>query len=277
MTRRRPFLSGLAGILLLPASALALEPPAAPQPGARWGYVSDFAGVLTESQRDALEARLRALDASDSTQVAVVTLESLEGDSIEDFANRLFRAWGIGRKAANNGALLLVAVKDRETRIEVGYGLEGRLTDAISGMIIRDQVVPRFREGDYAGGIRAGAEAIAVVVRGEYQGTGVATPPSPSSGEIAIGSIVPLIIILLIVVLTIWRLRRFQHGGTVIRRGRSFSYGWGRIGYGGGPFRGGGFGGFSSGGGGGFDPVGNNADLARFNPSFHERLPPGLA
>ena len=168
----------LLALLSLPVGhwALALEIPPPPAVGARWGYVSDFAGALTDAQRDALEARLKALDASDSTQVAVVVIKSLEGEALEDFSVRLAQGWGIGRKGKDNGALLLVALEDRAVRIEVGYGLEERLTDALSGMIIRNQIVPAFKQGDYAGGIQAGVEAIAAVVRGAYQNPGNSAP-----------------------------------------------------------------------------------------------------
>lgn len=237
---RTAILSAAVGVLLAPASLLALDPPPPPDPGARWGYVSDFAGVLTDAQRDALEVKLQALDASDSTQVAVVTLETLEGDSLESLSHRLAAQWGIGRQGRSNGVLLLIVTDDRSVRIEVGYGLEGRLTDILSGMIIRDHMVPRFREGDYAGGIEAGVDAIVAVVRGEFQGTGRAGPStSPPSRTVA-----PVLFVLMAVFI-IWRFSRMRRnvliGG---RRGRPFG------GFSSG--RGGGFGGFGGFGGGGF-------------------------
>ncbi len=166
-------------LLFITSGAAALEIPPAPQPGARWGYVSDFAGALTDARKDALEAKLKALDASDSTQVAVVVLKSLEGESLEDFSVRLAQGWGIGQADKDNGVLLLVALEDRAVRIEAGYGLEGKLTDAVSGMIIRNEIIPHFRQGDVAGGVEAGAEAIAAVVRGEYTGPPDSQNPTP--------------------------------------------------------------------------------------------------
>ncbi len=231
----------LALALLLGGTATALEVPPAPQPGERWGYVSDFAGVLSEAQRDALEARCKDLDASDSTQVAVVLVKSLEGDSLEDFSIRLAQGWGIGRKDRNNGVLLLVAVQDRKMRIEVGYGLEGKLTDALSSEIIRSVITPRFKAGDYAGGLDAGVEAIQAVVRGEYQ---AAAPVSAPPSEI----LVFLFFILLFGPLFAWKLRGMR--AYTLGGGRHRG-GWGSSGFGGSSGSGfGGFGGGSFGGGG---------------------------
>lgn len=250
---RTAILPAAAGILLFPAALLALEPPPAPQPGARWGYVSDFAGALTEPRRDALEAKLRALDDSDSTQVAVVTLETLAGDPLESFSHRLAAQWGIGRQGRSNGVLLLVVTDDRSVRIEAGYGLEGRLTDILSGMIIRDHMVPRFREGDYAGGIEAGVDAIVAVVRGEFQGTGRVGPStSPPSRAVAL-----VLFFVLMAVFIIWRFSRMRRNVLIGGRRRFSPVGPWPLGGGGRPFggfssgRGGGFGGFGGGGFGG--------------------------
>ena len=140
-------------------------PPAA-------GYVTDRAGLLSPETVRLLESFLRDFERSDSTQIAVLTIPSLEGEPVESYALRVAESWGIGRKGKDNGALLLVSRDDRRVRIEVGYGLEGRLTDLLSGRIIDDEITPRFREGDFDGGIVAGVKAIAEAVRGEYRGSG---------------------------------------------------------------------------------------------------------
>jgi uncharacterized protein len=129
-------------------------------PGSPTGYVNDFAGVLSAETKQQLETRLSSLDASTSAQVSVVTIKNLGGDTVEDYANKLFADWGIGQKGKDNGVLLLVAVDDREMRIEVGYGLEGALTDAESSWIIRDKITPRFKEGNYDQGVIDGVEGI---------------------------------------------------------------------------------------------------------------------
>jgi uncharacterized protein len=144
----------LAVALLFAAPALAQDYPALT------GRVVDNADLLDPGQEAALTARLEALERASTRQLVIVTLPDLGGRSIEDYGVGLGRAWGIGKSEANNGVLLIVAVAERKMRIEVGYGLEGIMTDALSGRIIREVMTPRFREGDFAGGINAGADAI---------------------------------------------------------------------------------------------------------------------
>src|SRR5690606_17822885 len=119
--------------------------------------------------RAALEAKLKAHEDKTSDQVVVATIRSLEGTSIEDYANRLFRAWQLGQKKNNNGVLLLVAPAERKVRIEVGYGLEGTLTDALSKVIITTAIAPQFQQGDFAGGIDAGVDAILSILTGDAE------------------------------------------------------------------------------------------------------------
>lgn len=128
-----------------------------PQPT---GHVVDAANVLPAGQAQALAARLEALDRQTGTQLAVVTVSSLEGRTIEDYGIGLLRAWGVGQEGRDNGAVLLVAPAERRVRIEVGYGLEPVITDALSFLVINREILPRFREGDLPGGIVAGAEAL---------------------------------------------------------------------------------------------------------------------
>jgi uncharacterized protein len=133
---------------------------AAPTFPALTGRVVDQAGVLSPQAEAAITAKLEALETGTGRQLVVVTLPSLQGLPIEDYGYQLGRHWGIGQKAENNGALFIVAPNDREVRIEVGYGLEPVLTDALSSVIIQSAVLPRFRAGDIEGGVTAGTDAI---------------------------------------------------------------------------------------------------------------------
>ena len=126
--------------------------------------VSDYAGVLSRAQASSLESLLLDLERTTGAQVAVVILPSLEGGQIDDFANHLYERWGIGKKGEDNGALLLVALKDRKVRIEVGYGLEGILPDAKAGRIADKAILPAFRQNRYAEGVIGGAYALAQVI-----------------------------------------------------------------------------------------------------------------
>src|SRR5262245_16001825 len=121
------------------------------------GRVVDDAGILDAATKANLDRKLAEFESKTTGQLVVVTLKSLQGTSIEDYGYQLGRHWGIGQKGKDNGALLIVAPEEREVRIEVGYGLEGELTDAQSRTIIESRILPRFREGDFAAGIRGGA------------------------------------------------------------------------------------------------------------------------
>lgn len=135
---------------LFVAPALSLEPP-------EWsGPVKDLAQVMTAQQRQELTEYLTTVNSQTGIQMAVLTVPSLEGDSIEDFSFRTASKWQLGQAKEDNGALLVVSEGDRELRIEVGYGLEGLLTDAKSGLIIRNVITPHFRNGDYGTGIVEG-------------------------------------------------------------------------------------------------------------------------
>lgn len=148
-------------LLLLFLALVAATPAAAQVFPELTGRVVDNAELLDAGQEQALAVRLEALERQSTRQLVVATVPDLQGYPIEDYANRLFRHWRLGQAEANNGVLLLVAVAERRVRIEVGYGLEPILTDALSGQIIRNDITPRFRAGDYPGGIEAGADAIA--------------------------------------------------------------------------------------------------------------------
>lgn len=158
---------------LLFASAAAL---AALQFPTLSGRVVDEAGILTPQAQSDISTLLAAHEQATSNQVVVVTLKSLQGDDIADYSYQLGRHWGIGQKGKNNGLLLVVAPNERKLRIEVGYGLEGVLTDAESRMIIERVIKPYFKQGNYEQGVRAGVDAILDVLGGEFQ-----TPPLPSA------------------------------------------------------------------------------------------------
>jgi len=128
------------------------------------GRVVDAAGVLDPATRSTLEARLAAQEHKATDQFVVATVPSLQGTSVEDYANALFRAWKLGEEKKNNGVLLLVAPNERKVRIEVGYGLEGILTDAVAAAIIREAIVPAFKAGDMSAGILKGADAVISVL-----------------------------------------------------------------------------------------------------------------
>jgi uncharacterized protein len=152
----------LAGVMLAlafsVAAALALTfPPLS-------GRVVDQANIISAETRGAVEAKSADLETKSGIQLVVATVKSLEGQEIEPYANQLFRTWGLGQKDKNNGVLLLVAPNERRVRIEVGYGLEGTLTDALSKVIITNGITPRFKEGDYNGGIARGVDDIITVL-----------------------------------------------------------------------------------------------------------------
>lgn len=132
------------------------------------GRVVDNAGLLTPAVRQQLSQRLAAHEQETTNQVVVVTLPSLQGYTIEDYGYQLGRHWGIGQKEHNNGALLIVAPNERKVRIEVGYGLEGQLTDALSHDIIQNRILPQFRQGKFEQGIVAGTDAILAAIGGTY-------------------------------------------------------------------------------------------------------------
>lgn len=158
--------------LLLPAGlllALTLVAPAAPSFPPLTGRVVDQAGLLDPSAATRIEGKLADLEAKTTTQLVLVTLRSLQDHDIADYGYQLGRHWGIGQRGSNNGALLIVAPNERKVRIEVGYGLEGTLTDAVSQLIIANAILPRFRSGDFAGGIERGIDDLVQVLSGDAE------------------------------------------------------------------------------------------------------------
>lgn len=128
------------------------------------GRIVDQANIIPVDTRNSIEPKLADLEAKSGIQLVVATVSSLEGQDIEPYANELFRSWKLGEKAKNNGVLLLVAPKERRVRIEVGYGLEGTLTDALSKVIITNAITPRFKSGDFGRGISRGVDDIITVL-----------------------------------------------------------------------------------------------------------------
>jgi uncharacterized protein len=171
------------------------------------GRVVDLAHVLPSSTAAQLSERLQAHEDKTTNQLAVLIVPSLEGEPLFDFSHGVASSWKLGQKGTDNGALLLVAIKDRKVRIEVGYGLEGTLTDARSAQIIRHEIVPRFRAGDYAGGITAGVDAILKTIEGTY--TAPERPVGPSPLDDRIGGVLFAVIIGVLIGLALSRVHRF--------------------------------------------------------------------
>ena len=253
------------------------------------GRVTDLTATLTDEQKSALEQTLRSFEARKGSQVAVLIVPSTAPESIEQYALRVAEQWKPGRKNVDDGALLVVAKVDRTLRIEVGYGLEGALTDAACKRIISEIIVPRFRQGDFSGGITAGVERILRVIDGEPLPKREASRPGGTRG---IGPILPVMMILALVVGGVLHTVLGRFPGALVTGGAVSVVAWmlaGAIsialvagviaflftllgggmggrglgggglgggfrggGFGGGGFGGGGFGGGFSGGGGGF-------------------------
>lgn len=233
MPKRIFLLSFLIGLLLAAQTAFSLQIPEKPK-----GRVSDYTGLLTDEQTVRLDAQLQRYEEATTNQIAVAIFKSLQGESLEDFSIRLAEKWKIGTRK-DNGVILLVFLDDRKIRIDVGYGLEGSLTDATSSSIIRNDIAPNFRQGDYYAGIEAGVEKIIEATKGEYK-------TEPNDEQKGTGWKNLLILALLFIILPFF--------GAPILAGRRRYYtvgsgGWGSGGnYSGGGSSGGGF----SGGGGSF-------------------------
>ena len=224
----------LAGLLCLVLTGAIYAGPVFPP---LTGRVVDGAGILSAETQQTLAGMLAQHERQTGNQVVVVTVKSLQGYTIDDYGYQLGRAWGIGQKARNNGALLLVAPNERDVRVEVGYGLEGRLTDAQSKLIIENLILPEFRKGNFDSGVVAGTTTLLKVLGGDAstlpQPT---TEPGQDQGSSGVGFLVAIVFIMLFFGRFFWPLLFL--GGFSGRHGR----------YGGGGFSRGGF----SGGGGSF-------------------------
>ncbi|HEV8580764.1 MAG TPA: TPM domain-containing protein [Thermoanaerobaculia bacterium] len=131
------------------------------------GHVNDYANLIPADQRQPIEAKLAQFERETGNQVAVLTVDSLEGEAIEDYANKVGRTWALGQKGKDNGVLLLVSKQDRQMRIEVGYGLEPVLTDLQTNIIQNRVIIPYYKRGDFGGGIEAGVDAILSTIQGK--------------------------------------------------------------------------------------------------------------
>lgn len=167
----------LAALLLCWAALLQAAPVAIPPLSAR---VTDLTQTLDGNQRAQLESQLAGLEQRKGAQIAVLLIPSTGEDSIEDYAVRAFEQWKLGRKGVDDGVLLVIAKNDRTLRIEVGYGLEGTITDVQAGLIIRQQIVPLFQKGDFAGGIQAGVNSLIALI----EPPSAATPEDDASDEL---------------------------------------------------------------------------------------------
>ena len=163
------------------------------------GRVVDDAGILSEDTRARLTNILAQLEQKTGDQVVVATLKSLQGQDIATYGYQLGRAWGIGQKGKNNGAILVVAPNERRVRIEVGYGLEGTLTDAASKLIIEDVVIPQFRAGNYDAGVQAGTIELVRLLGGDKVDLSkVPEPPQPAHEDRGGG--IPWVVIALVLI-----------------------------------------------------------------------------
>jgi uncharacterized protein len=247
-TRAAAWHAGLLSFLLLLITsplARALEVPPLR------GRVNDYAGVMSQDQVRTLESQLAQFEQETGHQIAVLTVPTLAGEDIEGFSIHVAESWKIGKKGFDNGVILLVAVKDRQLRLEVGYGLEGVLPDAIADRIIRDYIVPRFRAQDYAGGVIAGIDAVQKVIKQEPLPESARKPnQAPQSNFNSLAMFAIAFVIFALMAFSSGRRSRNQMWSG---RGRRYPpIFWGGGGFGGGGFGGGGSGGGFSGGGGGF-------------------------
>lgn len=248
--------------------------------------VTDLTATLDDGQQQALDTRLAALEARKGAQVAVLIVPTTGPDTIEQFATRVFDQWKLGRQKVDDGILFVVAKNDRTLRFEVGYGLEGAVPDAMAGRIIREQVVPHFKQDDYAGGIEAGVDALIKLIDGESLPAPAAQSDSSGGGGFEWGDLLDVGMFLLVVLIAAPPIigalvagvaAGFMSGSlliaaiaAVIVGGLSFLLGvtglkkaflsrGGRGGGGGGGFGGGGWGGGGSSGGGGFGGGGGSS------------------
>lgn len=245
----RAILHGLLGALALAFCVTCLLPAAEAEPNfpALTGRVVDDANLLSPDDEQALTETLKQLEEKSSDQLVVVTLPSLQGYTIEDFGYQLGRHWGIGTKELDNGVLLIVAPNERKVRIEVGYGLEPILTDALSRVIIDNAILPRFRSGDFSGGIKNGVEDIGLALTGDTAELERRAKVRHDADEVPIDWFTILFFIAIFVLIMYLSSKGVVVGPGSGRSGRGYSGGGWSSGGGGGGFSGGG-GGFGGGG-----------------------------
>lgn len=244
-----PALSLIAFLCLtLFANAAEIIPPRPPN------HFNDFAGVVRRDTATQLNRELQQFERDTSTQVVVAIFPRMQsGSSVEDYAVRVAQSWGVGQKGRNNGAVLFVFQETRDIWIATGYGVEGPLPDALCKQIIENEIIPRFRAGDFDAGLTAGTRAIMAAVRGEYRGTGRTAADAQSSAVGGGGSSLLFTLIFVFIIVSMLR-RRSRRGMVYGPRGRRGMW------MGPGPFigGGGGWGGGGSSGGGSFSGGGGS-------------------
>src|SRR5947207_2527996 len=199
----------LACLLLLASNAFSLDVP--PPPAT---YVTDKAAILSESDARALNDKLAAFEQRSGAQFIIYVFPTLDDEALEDFTIRCAERWKVGNKKYDNGLILFVFVKERKIRIEVGYGLEGTVTDALSSRVIREDIAPHFQKGDYAGGLNAAADSlIALIERKEAPVPPVSRPGGGGGGAtVGCGSLSPLIFVIFIIIVIAWIITRSAPG-----------------------------------------------------------------
>ena len=245
----RPFRFLLLFLLALPV--FGLDVPPAPD---RW--LTDRANILSTTDAAILDTKLKTFEQETGAQFIVYVFPSIEGESIEDFTIRCVERWKVGQKKYDNGLVLFVFVQERKVRVEVGYGLEGTITDAVSSRVIREQIAPHFQNGDYAGGLNAAADELMRRIRTNEKPVEPLQPAGGGGrrekGGFDIGLLVFIAVFFFIFVLPMLSRRRRGCGGCIPL---FLPFGGGGVTFGGGGFSGGSFGGGGggfSGGGGGF-------------------------
>lgn len=241
LLRNKIFAALLVALLwCLPAWCTEVIPPAPTR------YFNDYAHVVSPTTAERLNSELENFEKQTSSQIVVAVFPKMESDSsVEDYTVRVARAWKVGQKKENNGAVLFVFVQNHKMFIQVGYGLEGALPDALCKRIVSDEIAPRFKQGDYDGGLSAGVAAMIAATKGEYKGRGTTVYQSRHQGGQNGGNSSLLGIVFLVIVFVF--LMRIIFGSSARRGWIMGSGGFG--GWGGGWSSGGG--GWSGGGGGG--------------------------
>ena len=218
------------------------------------GRVVDQANVITAQARSEIETKLKDLEDKSSIQLVVATVKSLQGSDIETYANGLFRFWKLGQAQKNNGVLLLVAPAEHKVRIEVGYGLEGTLTDALSSVIIASAIVPRFKAADFSGGIERGVDGVINVLSGDTAGWQAKVDVRREDASADFNKLFPILFFLLVIFICWYFIHHAGGGptgrGSGRRRGMPIFIPYGGPGWGSGWGGGGGFGGGFAGGSG---------------------------
>ena len=242
----KPYAAGLAlffSLLLCFSVSLTAQVPAKPDPP---HLVSDLGGMLQPDEVNALEQKLLAYEDSTSNQIAIVTVPTLGGFDVAQFADELFEKWGIGQKGKNNGLLILLARDEHKTHISTGYGLEGPVPDALAKRILQEVMKPLFKKGQFYQGLSDGVNYLEKAAAGEYK-----APPKAKTVKKSIGLFKGILMLIFIIIALVaisknpWLLLLFLNNGN---RGGRGGGSWGDFSGGGGSF--GGFGGGSSGGGG---------------------------